>query len=67
MVMYSRLQTGDCLVGCRAGYLSIYEISFMWYTLFAVIVVYVVGTIISLLTGIYFGFLFAYQTIHDRL
>ncbi|KAI0224226.1 Sodium-coupled monocarboxylate transporter 1 [Lamellibrachia satsuma] len=35
----------------RAGYLGFYEISYVWYSLFAVIVVNVVGTIVSLLTG----------------
>ena len=34
----------------RAGYLSIYELSYMWYSVFAVVVVNVVGAVVSLLT-----------------
>ena len=56
------ITTGDCFVVCRAGHLGFYEISYMWYSLFAVIVVNVVGTIVSLLTGIYHGVLFVCQT-----
>jgi len=40
-------------VVCRAGYTSFYEISYLYYSLFAVIVVNVVGTVASLITGGY--------------
>ena len=65
IVMYSQLPTGECLVVYRAGYLEFYEISYLWYTLFAVVVVNVVGTIVSFLTGIYQGVVFASQTLRD--
>ncbi|KAI0212781.1 Sodium-dependent multivitamin transporter [Lamellibrachia satsuma] len=35
----------------RAGYLSFYETSYLWYGLFAVLVVNIVGTVVSALTG----------------
>ena len=41
---------------CRPGYFGFYEISYMWYSAFAVIVCHVVGIPVSLLTGEFLHF-----------
>jgi len=40
------------LVGGRTGYVSIYQMSYMWYGPFAVFVTTVTGLLVSFLTGI---------------
>jgi len=39
------------MFGCRPGYVSIYQMSYMWYSAFAVFVTTVTGLLVSFLTG----------------